>query len=123
MSTRSAIILKQSDGSFAGIYCHFDGYVEGVGAELNKHYQDRAKVAELISNGDASCIGADIGSCEFYARDRGEPMDEVRATTGPTVESVESKIGHNGYVYVFGDSGWTVNGKPLAGELAKAEAA
>lgn len=38
MSTRSAIIRKTEDGSYEGIYCHFDGYLAGVGKTLQEHY-------------------------------------------------------------------------------------
>ena len=33
MSTRSHIIKKLSDDWYKGIYCHFDGYLEKVGAQ------------------------------------------------------------------------------------------
>lgn len=32
MGTRTAIFKEQADGTYQGIYCHWDGYIEGVGA-------------------------------------------------------------------------------------------
>ena len=34
MSTRSYIGKKHNDDTFTAIYCHFDGYPEGVGQTL-----------------------------------------------------------------------------------------
>ncbi|EPH71424.1 hypothetical protein D929_02206, partial [Enterococcus faecalis 02-MB-P-10] len=49
MGTRSAIFKEQKDGTFQGIYCHWDGYIEGVGAVLYEHYQDPRKTQRLIN--------------------------------------------------------------------------
>lgn len=38
MSTRSAIVMKMSNGKYKGIYCHSDGYRTGVGKMLFTHY-------------------------------------------------------------------------------------
>lgn len=49
MGTRTAIFQEQENGQYKGIYVHYDGYVEGVGAMLHLAYQDRAKVSKLIN--------------------------------------------------------------------------
>ena len=41
MSTRSSIAVQNPDGTVAAVYCHFDGYLEGVGFELAAGYQGR----------------------------------------------------------------------------------
>ena len=132
MSTRSAIIMKTPKG-YKGIYCHFDGYETGVGAILNEHYQDADKVSRLIALGDISCLGkrvepigphsydkAEKDTTIAYTRDRGETG--CKATTGKTIEDVESKIGHNGYVYVFENGDWTCNEIPLVEAIKAAQA-
>lgn len=48
MGTRTAIFQQQENGQYKGIYIHYDGYIEGVGAMLHLAYQDRAKVKRLI---------------------------------------------------------------------------
>lgn len=57
MSTRSRIGVRLSDGKIKSIYCHFDGYPEGVGRTLTKHYTDPKKVEDLIALGDISVLG------------------------------------------------------------------
>ena len=42
MATRSFIGIVEED-KIKGIYCHWDGYPENVGAILNGHYKDLAK--------------------------------------------------------------------------------
>lgn len=135
MSTRSCIITKTETG-YAGIYCHFDGYLEGVGQTLLKHYQDPSKVARLIALGDISSLGERVeptgahsfenpedGTTVAYGRDRGETG--TKAHVAPTLEDVERfyKNAHNGYVYVFDGVSWKCNGEPLAEAIAKEVAA
>ncbi|KAF1294216.1 hypothetical protein [Candidatus Enterococcus leclercqii] len=58
MGTRSAIFKEQLDGTFLGIYCHWDGYIDGVGAILYKHYQNPEKIQQVIDQGKGlSCLG------------------------------------------------------------------
>jgi hypothetical protein len=96
MATRSAIGIKHGD-RIKAVYCHYDGYLEHLGRALHTHYQSSVKVNRLISMGDMSGIGADIGEkhdfskrseygpdgiavqCTFYNRDRGETGAEFRS--------------------------------------------
>ena len=123
MSKRSAIITK-TDSGYAGIYCHSDGYIDGVGKTLLNHYLDAEKVNSLIALGDISYLSERVtpigkhdwnnpedGTTMAYMRDRGETGCKFK--TGETVQDVEKKIDHNGYVYVFEDGNWTVNGDDL----------
>jgi hypothetical protein len=52
MSTRSRIAIENQNGSVTSVYCHFDGYISGVGAVLQKHYTNRSKVEQLIALGE-----------------------------------------------------------------------
>lgn len=125
MSTRSNIIAKTETG-YAGIYCHFDGYEDGVGATLLRHYKKPEKVAKLIALGDISQLcervdptgphsfaSPEEGTTLAYGRDRCEKG--VEAFHAPTLEEVIDylKNTHNGYVYVFDGEQWHLNGKPL----------
>jgi hypothetical protein len=58
MSTRSTIALEFADGTVQQIYCHFDGYLSGVGAELRSDYSDPFALRDLIDKGDTSTIGS-----------------------------------------------------------------
>ena len=94
MATRSAIGMI-IDGKVRAVYCHWDGYPEHNGRILVDHYQDPAKIQELISMGEISSLGPEIGEqhnfdwsrtdpklyeekCNtyttFYHRDRGESL-------------------------------------------------
>ena len=52
MSTRAKIAIRRKDGSFQGIYCHFDGYLNYAGEILEKFYDTTEKVENLISLGN-----------------------------------------------------------------------
>ncbi len=67
MATRSTIALEFADGSVSQVYCHWDGYLSGVGRELVKDYSDPFELKELIEQGDMSSIGSPY-------TDRGEEL-------------------------------------------------
>ncbi len=67
MSTRSRIGMINPYGSVSSIYCHFDGYPEGVGKTLHDNWNDINDIIELIANGDISCLGTDLDITSFYA--------------------------------------------------------
>jgi hypothetical protein len=82
MSTRSGIGIDCGD-HVIGVYCHHDGYPDGVGKILQEHYREPAKVVSLVNLGDISSLDQDIGEkhpfsdrregwTTFYGRDRGE---------------------------------------------------
>jgi hypothetical protein len=115
MATRSRIAIENENGSVNSIYCHFDGYVDGVGAELQANYTDRSKVEELIALGDISVLRPTIETTEAYHRDRGE---DKHSTSYLSVEDLfnlgfESSIE---YIYCLTkDNKWLVSsGGPVA---------
>jgi hypothetical protein len=71
MATRSRIALETESGIVKSIYCHWDGYVSGVGKTLYNHY-DREKLEKLIELGDISSLGESTENTVAYCRDRGE---------------------------------------------------
>lgn len=66
MSTRSTIAVENTDGTFLAVYCHFDGYPTGVGAQLKSRFDTEAKVRELIAGGDLRAI-PDQMEPEYYS--------------------------------------------------------
>ena len=58
MSTRCRIGLELPDGKIKSIYCHHDGYPEGVGKMLIENYNDYQKIVDLLELGDISTLGA-----------------------------------------------------------------
>jgi hypothetical protein len=128
MGTRSRIGVMHGD-KVKSIYCHWDGYLEGVGATLLKHY-DSAKANHLVALGDMSSLQADIGEkhafskfdlpteeveafqtltenwCTFYGRDRGEKGTEhkVDHTFAEFLERVDGCGGE--YYYIMENGEW-----------------
>ena len=68
MGTRCMIGKLEADGKVTAIYCHWDGYAEGVGYSLMKHYRDVAKVDALMALGDLSSLGSEIGEKHPFSR-------------------------------------------------------
>lgn len=111
MSTRSFIGIENSDHSVDCIYCHFDGYLSGVGRILLNHYKDREKVTTLIDLGNISSLGKEIGEkhdfnecpknvCNAYGRDREE--ENISATHSDNVKDFLRNIDEK-YTYLFNE--------------------
>ena len=90
MATRSSITVKHSDGNYHSIYCHFDGYLDGVGEMLSKYYASTEMAEALVALGSVSILDKSIECPEghsydtkvrdysvFYHRDRGEDWEET----------------------------------------------
>lgn len=77
MSTHSRIGIINPDGTIRSIYCHFDGYPEGVGLALSNGYTDVDKINKLLDLGDISCIGPEPESkSEYWDFDFSSPYRE-----------------------------------------------
>ena len=76
MSTRSRIAIENQNGSVNSVYCHFDGYVKGVGKTLFNHY-DQEKLTKLIELGDISVLKESTLDTIAYCRDRGEDLHSI----------------------------------------------
>ena len=59
MSTRSRVGLLRDDGTVKSIYVHFDGYKEGVGKTLQKHYTKVEDIEKLLELGNLSVLGSE----------------------------------------------------------------
>jgi hypothetical protein len=147
MGTRSRIGVMHGN-KVKSIYCHWDGYLEGVGATLLKHY-DSAKANHLVALGDMSSLQADIGEkhafskhdkvtgiehrehndewCTFYGRDRGEKDTEFKVATTFDEFLEQCDLCGAEYYYIMQDGVWymgdTYSSTPLSKKLtALAEA-
>jgi len=72
MSTRSYIGTLKDGNTVEYIYCHFDGYLKGVGRTLVKNYDTPFKVEQLFALGDISELRETPETTVAYHRDRGE---------------------------------------------------
>lgn len=89
MATRSFIGKQLPNGDIVGVYCHWDGYPEGVGKTLKAHYTDPIKVDALLTLGALSFLDAEVGEKHdfdnprdgwtvAYHRDRGDrPIKQI----------------------------------------------
>ena len=90
------------DTLYLGIYCHFDGYPEGVGAELINKFNTYESALNLILLGGCSHIITDIKS---YHNWRNEDI-EIYSVQGRTPTAGGDMISHK---YVFENGKWGHN--------------
>ena len=128
MGTRSRIGVMHGD-KVKSIYCHWDGYLDGVGNTLLKHY-DSAKANQLVALGDMSSLRASIGEkhafskfdpvtniehrehneewCTFYGRDRGEKDTEFKVAQTFDEFLEQCDLSGAEYYYIMRDGTWYV---------------
>ena len=99
-------------GEYMVIYCHFDGYLDGVGEILQCYYDSFEKAFELILGGDISSIAESLEGCDYYVR-RGESWENNKpAFSDKPPKRVEE------YLYIFESGKWYVyNGYNCNGPL------
>lgn len=121
MSTNSTISMQDSTGEVRTIYCHWDGYLDGVGATLLEHYTTDAAVRQLIDLGDLSSLGQFAGEpptghtfdqpaasyCVAYHRDRGEPLARTKARSYLSADTLRTAVGQD-YNYLWNGKDWRV---------------
>ena len=128
MSTRCYIAKRIAPGKYKTIYCHSDGYPEGVGRTLLDYYNCPEKIDKLLELGDISILDKWLKPCPTlphgfggqllkngtgyisnrqegvtlaYERDRGE---SGRGAQIYTLKELDS--GGMEYVYVFSNGVW-----------------
>lgn len=120
MSTRSMIGKENEDGTIRAIYCHYDGYPEGVGQTLADFYTDKDKIDALLNLGNLSVLRQEIGNkqdfndyknhnenwCLAYGRDRGEANQEAKVFNfrGDYLDYARSSWAE--YAYIYTKIGW-----------------
>ena len=107
MATRSRIGLRLKEDSILSVYHHWDGYPQWLGVTLQKKFNTKEKVSELIDGGDISCCDSDsdwdlnkIDNHVQYYNDRGEK-------TEPRLDLNQEDFFANGeeYAYIFEPNG------------------
>lgn len=119
MGTRSFVGVMIGEKCHA-VYVNFDGYLEGVGADLFQGYRQQSAVETLISHGDRSSL--DGG----YYKDCGEidvdPVDVDPVDYDTFQEFYEAcNDAYGEWYYIFKDGVWycgnTYDGSPLCRKL------
>lgn len=122
MSTHSTIAVLHEDGTVSQIYCHFDGYLSGVGKMLMTHYNSLLAAEFLVSKGNLSVLAervtpdctigihtfdvAQNGVCVYYGRDRGD--EDTEPNTFANVTSYLDLVMCEEYNYLFNGEFWEV---------------
>lgn len=96
MSTRSSITVKCSDNIIRSVYCHFDGYLSGVGAGLLEKHNSQAQAEFLVSDGDLRTIMTEVMSYKKY-------FDEDSSTQ---ILNDISELQRRDYDYYWDGSKW-----------------
>ena len=116
MGTRSRIGL-QLEGQIISVYHHWDGYPEWLGVTLNKKFNTREKVEELIDGGDMSSCDSEYGwdydedskrevSAPTYYSERGEDCPpKISESITEYLDQTERTDGE--YAYLFDNGEWT----------------
>lgn len=133
MSTHASITAKLSDGRYASIYLHSDGYLEHAGQMLVDHYTEQPKIDALMALGNLSCVDADPGTtqghtfnnrvagyCLAYGRDRGDENEDPGYGPG-AIHARNAGPGKQTYNYVWDGLVWFVDGLPLVDKLKQLE--
>lgn len=102
MGTRSRIGVQLPNGKVKSVYCHWDGYPDGVGRDLKrKGFRNVNEVVEFIEEGDRSTVD------ESYHEMRGE---EIRTQLNDSVEEYcKSDLEEFGYLFTP-DNEWKLVG-------------
>ena len=104
MGTSAMIgIYNQKDGSVTASYCHYDGYVDGVGRTLFDHYNTMYDAEIVAKGGYISSLENDY----FVSRKQAVHADPAIAYNSVKV-FLTGGIDYAGadYLYLFDGSAW-----------------
>ena len=110
MSTHSRIGVQQNDGTIISIYCHFDGYIDGVGKTLCYEHHGFEKAMNLVLLGNCSSI---CGGLVAY-RELDWAWDDVKPKVHKAIDDFESYFESyfESVNYLFVDGVWKFWYKP-----------
>jgi hypothetical protein len=107
MATRSNIIIQDPETKeYTSIYCHWEGYPDGVGKTLEEFWDTPEKIQELIKLGDLSSLGETLEECSAYHRDRKDPWDTVCPVSGALLDGLIDECTE--YQYLYQDGSWEI---------------
>lgn len=95
------------DKPYIGIYCHFDGYPDGVGKYLNEFYNSYDDVLNLILCGSISYVPVTANDTEaFYAFRHGYEFVKPKCIDEKIMHKEKVTFYDAEYVYVFENGEW-----------------
>lgn len=119
MSTRCLIGRKIKDNKVEYIYCHHDGYLDGVGETLKTYYTNDGIIDKLMALGDLSALGKiaesnpnqfnfgkiDYNLCAAYKDNGEEDVDSKIITEKEYVDKLNTNI-WMAYLYLWDGEKW-----------------
>lgn len=109
MSTKCLICKQKRDGTYKGIICDTDGYLEGTGSVLNECYNVPKEITRLVSIGDIEGLCGTIEETRevsyggMWTRPQIYQKDEFEA------DDISNTIGCVDYIYCYDlDHRWRV---------------
>lgn len=107
MATRSLIGMVKEDKSIQVIYCHWDGYPEYVGLQLELNYRDADTIQKLLDMGDRSSLKGTPTAEDSYAATQNQPVKPWILSSMEEFKTAD-KAGTE-YAYLWSiDSGWQI---------------
>ena len=94
MGTRSYIAYEMKNGMYTGCYCHWDGYIKGVGSILHQHYNSE-NIRDLVDLQGFSSLGETVAETKSVAY---HEMKEICETRG---ELYSKSAEHYGCEFVY----------------------
>lgn len=91
-------------GQYIAVYCHWDGYLEGVGAELKEHYNTYEKALNLVLGGSISSINN--GNVKYYTMRKGEDWENDEPVIFNDIKTAKDIFSACEYFYVFDNGEW-----------------
>ena len=92
-----------NNATYMGVYHHWDGYIDGLGEELLKHYKSYKRVLNLLTMGDLSTILRDVKSYQGCNNEDCVPRFGIENTLTPENACREE------YAYLFDGKKWWVS--------------
>ena len=86
---------------YIGTYCHWDGYLDGVGKVLKEHFNTYEKALNLVLGGSCSDLEDNGGIFRFATR-KGENWDNIQ----PQQSDDPISLAKQEYCYLFEDGKW-----------------
>ena len=108
MATRSTIGIKTEEGTIRAIYCHWDGYPEGVGVGLVENYNSKEQAEQLIALGGFSSLMETLEETRggVYMDAHYKPQDPARTFTDEK-DWLENFNSGEEYFYLYTEgTGW-----------------
>ena len=104
MATRSLIgIYDKEDGTVTASYCHYDGYLTGVGATLVKSYNNEWDAANVACGGYISSLESDYESSKQKSANSDEAVNY--ASVSEYIANGFDDVGAD-YIYLFDGEAW-----------------